>query len=104
MPEIGIVERGIMTAFFEQTLIVAFLDNLPFFHNNDAIRGFDSREAMRDQVASRMFQDQVQCLLDLPLGEQVDAGGGLANLFPVDYNVYDTQPGSQSSFRMALLS
>jgi len=62
-----------MPALFEQSFVIPFLDDRPPFHHDDPVRGFHRRETMRDQDARRMFQDQVERLLDLPLGEGVDA-------------------------------
>ena len=76
MPEIRVVERGVMSALGEQTFVVPLLDDRAFFHHHDAVGGFDGGQPVRDQDAGGMFQDQVQRLLDLPFGERVDAGGG----------------------------
>ena len=76
MPEVGVVQRGVMPALCEQALVIPLLDDPALFHHDDAVRGFDRGETVRDQDAGRIFQDQVQRLLDLPLGERVDAGGG----------------------------
>jgi|GEM_PF-2187297 len=38
--EIRVVEHRVMTALAQQTIVIPFLNNFPFFQNNDSICGF----------------------------------------------------------------
>ena len=76
MPEICIVQLSVMPALGQQSIVTAFFDDGAFLHHDDPVRGFDRGQAMRDQDAGCVFQDEVQCLLDLPFSERVNAGSG----------------------------
>src|SRR6266545_7061332 len=65
-----------MSTLCKQTIMIPFLNNPPFFHYDDAVRGFHSGKTMRDQNARRIFQDEIQCLLDLPFSEWINTGCG----------------------------
>jgi hypothetical protein len=58
------------------TFMAAFFNDRAFFHDHDSVCGFDGGQAMRDQDAGCVFQNEIQRLLDLPFSEWVNAGGG----------------------------
>ena len=74
--EIGVVEVGVVPFLGQETLVIPLFDDAAFLQHDDAVGCPDGGEAMGDQDAGGVFQDQIQGLLDLPLGEGVDAGGG----------------------------
>ena len=43
MPEVGVVERGIMPAACQQRVVVALFDDGAVFHDDDAVSGLDRR-------------------------------------------------------------
>src|SRR5215207_4008818 len=55
-----------MPAPLQQALMTPLFDDPALFHHHDAIGSLDGGEPVGDQNARRMFQDQVQRLLDLP--------------------------------------
>jgi len=66
MPEIGIVQLGIVIVLTQQPIVASLLDDGAFLHDDDSVRCFHGGQAMRDQDAGGVFQDQVQRLLTLP--------------------------------------
>jgi hypothetical protein len=66
IPEIGIVQLGIVAVLSQQPIVISLFDDGAFLHDDDPVRRLHSGQAMRDQDAGRIFQDQVQRLLDLP--------------------------------------
>jgi hypothetical protein len=74
--EIGVIQPGIMPALSQQSFVIPLFDYSPLLHHDDAVGALDRRKAVGDQDAGCALQDQVQCLLDLPLGEGIDAGRG----------------------------
>jgi len=66
VPEIGIVQLGIVTILTQQPIVAPLLDDGAFSHDDDSVRRLHGGEAMGDQDAGGIFQDQIQCLLDLP--------------------------------------
>jgi len=53
--------------------VITLLDDRTFLHDDDSVRGFHGGQAVRDHDAGCVFEDEVQCLLDLPLGERVNS-------------------------------
>ena len=53
----------------------ALLDNLPFFHDDDAVAVFDRAEAVRDDDAGAAVHDFGERVLNLQLGFGVNVGG-----------------------------
>ena len=52
MPEVCVVERGVMSALRpkgEQAIVIPFLDDPAFFHDDDPVRGFDGGQPMPHQ-------------------------------------------------------
>jgi hypothetical protein len=66
MPEISIIQLGIVTVLTQQSIVIALLDDGAFSHNDDSVRRLHGGQAMGDQDAGGVFEDQVQCLLNLP--------------------------------------
>jgi hypothetical protein len=64
--EIGIVQLGIVTILTQQPIVISLLDDGAFLHDDDSVRCLHGGQAMGDQDAGGIFQDQIQCLLDLP--------------------------------------
>ena len=54
-----------------------FFNDLTFIDHNDPVCRLYCGQAMGDQDAGTIFEDQVQSLLDLPLCKWIDAGCGL---------------------------
>jgi hypothetical protein len=46
--------------------VISLFDDGAFLHDDDSVRGFHSGQAVGDQGAGCVFQDQVQRLLNLP--------------------------------------
>ncbi len=76
MPEISVIQFGVMPALIQQSIVTALLNDRSFLHDNDTIRGFDRGQAMRDQNAGGVFENEIQRLLNLPFGKWINAGGG----------------------------
>jgi hypothetical protein len=64
VPEVGVVQVGVMPALRQQPirswLPSSMMQVGPCFHHDDAVCGFDGGQAVGDQDAGRILQDQVQ--------------------------------------------
>ena len=76
MTKVGVVQLSIMTVLLQQPVVTAFFDDGSLLHDYDAVRGFDGGKTMRDQNAGGILEDQIQCLLNLPFCERINAGSG----------------------------
>ena len=48
MPEICVVQRRVMSAAFEQTVVISLLNDRPLFHYDNTIRRLHRGQTMRD--------------------------------------------------------
>ncbi len=72
--EVGVVKLRVVAALLHQRGVIALLHNFAEVEYDDAVGAADGGEAMRDQDGSALLQDQIKPLLNLRLGERVNAG------------------------------
>src|SRR5579875_92546 len=75
--EVGVVEVGVVTAKLHKRLVVALLDDAAPVEDDDAVGVTNGREPVGDEDGRAIFKYKVKPLLNLCLGERIDAGGGL---------------------------
>ena len=57
MPEIGVIEFGIMAALGNQILVASLFDNMTFLQDNNAIGRANSRKSVSNDDGRAMCQD-----------------------------------------------
>lgn len=73
MPEVGVVQFGIMPVLRHELVVAALLDDFAAPQHDDAVCRAHSAETMRDENRRGLREDQVKRFLNLRFGERVDA-------------------------------
>ena len=76
VPEVGVVQLCVVTTRLEEAVVCSVLYNAALVDDDDSVRVPDGGEAMRDDDRGSSANHRVETLLDLCLGEWVDARGG----------------------------
>src|SRR5690242_10580473 len=74
--ELKVIERSIRAIASEQLRVRAAFDDLPFVHDDDAIRMFDGGQAMRNHERGAIALEIVDCILNASLGFGIERRHG----------------------------
>jgi len=77
MAEVGVIQPGVVAAARQQLVMRPLLHDAPVIQHKDAIRAFHRGEAMGDHDGGTACQRLIKSLLNLRLGQRINAGGRL---------------------------